>query len=331
MSGLKGSTTPPPHLPEGKQAPDSDLAWEQSLRSLKRKSLKMWLLISLFQWLAGLSQRSRMRIGAFLTHLTPWLIRKRIKIVRRNLELCFPELSPPARQALERQHLRALTQSFVDRSVFWFGSAQTIRELIHVTGHEQVAQLIAAHGSVMLLAPHFIGLDAAATRLTLEGPEGATMYTPQSNADIDALVRLGRARFNTVHLVSRRDGIRPLIRHIEQHLPIYYLPDMDFGRKGAVFVPFFGLDAATQTATAQIARKWQQPVLPVISEWDPQTGHYTITVRAPLTDFPGTDTLESATARLNVHIESWIRACPSQYYWVHRRFKTRPMGQTKLY
>ena len=331
MSGLKGSTTPPPQPPQGAQLSDSDLAWEQSLRSLKRKSLKMWLLISLFQWLAGLSQRSRMRIGAFLTHLTPWLIGKRIKIVRRNLELCFPEISRPARQALERQHLRALTQSFVDRSVFWFGAAHTIRELIHVTGHEQVSQLIATHGSVMLLAPHFIGLDAAATRLTLEGPEGATMYTPQSNADIDALVRLGRARFNTVHLVSRREGIRPLIRHIEHHLPIYYLPDMDFGRKGAVFVPFFGLEAATQTATAQIARKWQQPVLPVLSEWDPENGHYTITVRPPMTDFPGTDTLESATARLNIHIESWIRACPSQYYWVHRRFKTRPMGQSKLY
>ncbi len=331
MSRLNSSPPKSPHASQSDQALHCEHEWEQSIRALKYKSLKMWLLISLFQWLAGLSQQTRMRIGAFLTPLTPWLIRKRIKIVRRNLELCFPALSTQARQELRQQHLRALTQSFVDRSVFWFGSAQTIRSLIYVSGHEQVPDLIAAHGSVMLLAPHFIGLDAAATRLTLEGPEGATMYTPQSNADIDALVRLGRARFNTVHLVSRRDGIRPLIRYIEQHLPIYYLPDMDFGRKGAVFVPFFGLDAATQTATAQIARKWHQPVLPVVSEWDPKTGHYNVTVLPALTDFPGTDSLESATARLNLHIESWVKACPSQYYWVHRRFKTRPMGQTKLY
>jgi KDO2-lipid IV(A) lauroyltransferase len=323
MSRLKGLASQSPA--------DCDPDWEQAIASLKRKSLKMWLLISLFQGLAGLSQRSRMRIGALLTHLAPWLIRKRVKIVSRNLELCFPERSAAERQIMQQEHLRALTQSFVDRSVFWFGSAQTIRTLISVTGHEQVPKLLTAHGSVMLLAPHFIGLDAAATRLTLEGPEGATMYTPQSNADIDALVRLGRARFNTIHLVSRRDGIRPLIRYIEQHLPIYYLPDMDFGRKGAVFVPFFGLEAATQTATAQIARKWHQPVLPVVSQWDPLTGHYTVTVHPPLKDFPGIDSLESATARLNLHIESWIRDCPSQYYWVHRRFKTRPMGQSKLY
>lgn len=291
----------------------------------------MWLLISVFQWLAQRSQTWRMRIGAALSRVAPWFIPKRIRIVERNLALCFSDWTPQARQKLLREHIRALTQSFVDRSVFWFGSPQAIRDLISVNGHEQVPALIAQHGSVMLLAPHFIGLDAAATRLTLEGPEGATMYTPQSHPDIDALVRLGRARFNAVHLVSRRDGIRALIRYIEQHLPIYYLPDMDFGRRGAVFVPFFGLAAATQTATAQIARKWRQPVLPVISTWDPATGHYKVTIAPPLADFPGSDTLESATARLNQHIESWVRNCPSQYYWVHRRFKTRPTGQTKLY
>ena len=312
-------------------AAQDEAAWQLAINALKHKSFNMWLLISVFQWLAHRSQKTRMRLGACLTKLAPWLIAKRLKIVTRNLELCFPEMTARQRQALMQKHIRALTQSFVDRSVFWFGSAETIRTLIRVSGHEQVPGLIAAHGSVMLLAPHFIGLDAAATRLTLEGPEGATMYTPQSNADIDALVRLGRARFNTIHLVSRRDGIRPLIRYIEQHLPIYYLPDMDFGRKGAVFVPFFGLEAATQTATAQIARKWHQPVLPVVSKWDPQTGHYTVTVQAPLADFPGHDSLESATARLNLHIESWIKECPSQYYWVHRRFKTRPLGQAKLY
>ena len=331
MSDLNasGSQSTPPNPQD--QTPLGEVAWQQAIETLKHKTFKMWLLISLFQWLAGLSQQTRMRIGAFLTRLTPWLIPKRIKIVTRNLELCFPELTADQRLEMRQKHLRALTQSFVDRSVFWFGSADTIRSLISVCGHEQVPGLIAHHGSVMLLAPHFIGLDAAATRLTLEGPTGATMYTPQSNADIDMLVRLGRARFNTIHLVSRRDGIRPLIRYIEQHLPVYYLPDMDFGRKGAVFVPFFGVGAATQTATAQIARKWHQPVLPVVSAWDPETGHYSVTVQPPLADFPGTDSLETATARLNLHIEAWIKDCPSQYYWVHRRFKTRPLGQPKLY
>ena len=317
--------------PPSDQHAAAQLTRDQAIDALKHQSPGLWALISLFQWLARRSQRTRMRFGAALTSVAPWLLAKRLRIVRRNLELCFPELTARARKDLLHKHVRALIQSFVDRSVFWFGTPETIRSLIQVSGHEHIPALIAQHGSVMLLAPHFVGLDAAATRLTLEGPEGATMYTPQSNPQIDALVRLGRARFNQVHLVSRREGIRPLIRYIEQHLPIYYLPDMDFGRKGAVFVPFFGLEAATQTATAQIARKWKLPVLPVVCLWDPVTGRYDVQVHPPMTDFPGEDTLLAATARLNAHIESWVRACPSQYYWVHRRFKTRPIGQTKLY
>ncbi len=319
------------HGPTAQRASDPSPAWEQGIEQLRRRSLKMRVLIGVFEALASLSQASRLRLGAILSRLSPWLIPRRVQIVRRNIDLCFAQLPAAARNDLLRQHLRALTQSFIDRSVFWFGSPEAIRTLVSVTGHEQVAGLVARYGSVMLLAPHFVGLDAAATRLTMEGPEGATMYTPQNNPDIDTLVRLSRARFNTVHLVSRREGIRPLIRYIDQHMPIYYLPDMDFGRKGAVFVPFFGLAAATQTATAQIARKWKLPVLPVTCLWNPQTGHYQVRVHAPLTDFPGEDSLEDATARLNRHIEAWIQECPSQYYWVHRRFKTRPMGQAKIY
>ena len=305
--------------------------WDQALDRLRRKSLRMRLLIGVFGYVANLSLHKRLRIGAVLAKLSPWLIGRRVAIVERNLELCFPERSAAERRAMQSAHLRALAQSFVDRSVFWFGSPETIREMITVTGHEQVPGLIAQHGSVLLLAPHFVGLDAAATRLTMQGPEGATLYSPQSNPDIDALVRLGRSRFNVVHLVSRRDGIRALLRYINDHLPVYYLPDMDFGRRGAVFAPFFGLGAATQTSTAQIAGKWKLPVLPVLCFWDAVTGHYHVEVRAPLADFPGDDSPEAATVRLNRHIEGWVREHPEQYYWVHRRFKTRPAGQAKLY
>lgn len=312
--------------------------WTQAIQALRQRSFKMRLLIGLFEWLASCSTQTRLRIGAALTWVTTLLVRRRVRIVQRNIDLCFPELSAGERKQIVHDHLRALTQSFVDRSVFWFGTADQVCTLISSKGHQQVAGLIAQHGAVMLLAPHFIALDAAATRLTYEGPEGATMYSPQRDLDIDELVRLGRSRFNTVHLISRRDGIRSLLRYINEHMPIYYLPDMDFGRKGAVFVPFFGVQAATQTATAQISRKWNLPVLPVHCFWDPKTGHYSVEVGAPLEDFPNLpgvspedDSLEAATARLNQHLESWVRRCPSQYYWVHRRFKTRPEGEPKIY
>jgi KDO2-lipid IV(A) lauroyltransferase len=122
-----------------------------------------------------------------------------------------------------------------------------------------------------------------------------------------------------------------MVRHLRAGRPLYYLPDMDFGRAGSVFVPFFGVPAATLLATAQLARKWQAALVPVIDFWDPATGRYRVEVLPALADFPGEDSLEDATARLNREIEAWVRRCPSQYYWVHRRFKTRPEGEPSLY
>ncbi len=280
---------------------------------------------------------ARMPVGCrlWLGALTGWfacrIARRRMQIVLRNLALCFPNMTQRQRAHMAAQHMRALVQTFLDRGVFWFGSPEQIKELVSLSGQSRIADTLAKHDAIMLLAPHFIGLDAAATRLTMEGPTGATIYTPQRDPEIDALVRAGRARFNQVYLVNRKEGVRPLIRHIQNHIPIYYLPDMDFGRQGAVFVPFFGIPASTQTATAQLARKFNMPVLPVLCFWNPTTGHYHVEVRAPIHDFPGSDDLTDATARLNQHIETWVRECPSQYYWVHRRFKTRPPGEPKLY
>ncbi|ARP84048.1 acyltransferase [Bordetella genomosp. 8] len=293
--------------------------------------IKHRALVALFSWFGRVSPATRLRAGAILTWFTLLFARRRRRIVRINLDLCFPDESPETRRRWLRQHFRALCQSVVDRGVLWYGTPEAIRDMVTVSGHEEFLRLGREKQPLILLAPHFVGLDVAATRLTMESPTGATMYTPQRDPDVDAIVRAGRQRFNEVHLVSRKEGVRGLIRHLREARPVYYLPDMDFGREGAVFVPFFGVQAATIPATAQIARKWHTPVIPVIEFWDPDTGRYHVDVLPALEDFPGTDTLEEATARLNRELETWVRRCPSQYYWVHRRFKTRPPGEAKVY
>ena len=294
-------------------------------------TFKTRALTGLFTWFARLRPSSRQRAGAFVGWLALRFAKSRVRIVRKNLDLCFPDVTPDQREQWVREHFRALGQSLVDRGVLWFGSPEAIREMVSQTGAERINALAASGRPVILLAPHFIGLDAAATRLTMEVPSGATMYTSQSDPDVDAIVRAGRARFNEVFLVERKDGIRDLIRHFRDARPVYYLPDMDFGRNGSVFVPFFGIQTATLVATAQLARKWNAAVLPILDFWDPATGKYHVEVLPELADFPGGDSLEDATARLNREIEGWVRRCPSQYYWVHRRFKTRPPGEAKFY
>lgn len=295
--------------------------------------LKTWLLVGLLRWFARMSHPARQRAGRVAAWLALKLAGRRVRIVRRNLELCFPEASAETRERWVREHFRALGQSLVDRGVLWYGSPDAIRDMISLQGCEYISDLLKQDKPALILAPHFIALDAIATRLTMEMTgqyhEAATMYTPQRDPVIDAVTLRGRGRFNTIHLVSRHNGVRDLVRYLRNGLPVYYLPDMDFGTEGSAFVPFFGISTATLTATAQLARK--AAVIPAIGYWDPATGRYSIEVHPPLADFPGAGTLEEATARLNREIETWIRRCPSQYYWVHRRFKTRPEGEPPLY
>ena len=277
------------------------------------------------------STAARLRWGRFLGWLTPRLLRSRAHIVRVNLERCFPGLSPSERDALARRHFRLLAQSFVDRGLCWFGAPERIMNTVELHGEHHLQALLDQGRRILMFAPHFIALDAAATRLTLFLKESATLYTRQSDADVDEIVRLGRGRFNQVHLVSRHDGVRGLIRHLRKGIPVYYLPDMDFGRQGAIFVPFFGIPAATIPATAQIARAWDAAVVPIVSRLDEASGRYTVDVLAPLEDFPGDDDMDQATQRINELLEQWVRRDPVQYYWVHRRFKTRPQRSEKKF
>ncbi len=292
---------------------------------------KQKFLTSIFSYFGRCSDATRLRWGRVLGWLSARLLRSRAHIVRTNLALCFPGLDEPQRQAMLARHFRLLAQSMIDRGLIWFGSPERILETIRINGLDHLDALLKAKRRIILLAPHFIGLDAAATRLTLFLKESATLYTPQSNADVDTIVREGRGRFNTVHLISRRDGVRGLIRQLRAGVPVYYLPDMDFGLDGAAFVPFFGIQAATLLTTAQIAKNWDAAVVPIVSRLNAETGQYQVDVLPALEDFPGDQTLEEATARINGLIESWIRPDPAQYYWVHRRFKTRPEGEPRPY
>lgn len=292
---------------------------------------KLALLRGLFRYLGNRPYPTRRRWAAVLGWLAPHVLRSRAHIVRTNLALCFPERSPQDLELWLKHHFQLLAQSVVDRGLCWFGPASTIINTTPITGLHHLETLLHEQRRIILLAPHFIGLDAAATRLTLFLRESATLYTRQRDPAVDQMVREGRGRFNTVHLIGRHDGVRGLVRRLRSGVPVYYLPDMDFGIDGAAFVPFFNIKAATLTTTAQLAGNWNAAVVPVISRLDLKTGRYHIQVMEPLPEFPGNATVQQATQRLNALIEEWVRVDPAQYYWVHRRFKTRPDGEERFY
>ena len=254
----------------------------------------------------------------------------RRRIALRNLELCFPELSRTEGRALARQHFGWLGRSLLERGLLWYAPRERLLRLIQVEGDVGFAER--SERPVMWLVPHFVALDVvgAASQLLQSRPV-ATIYQAQSNAYFDRVLREGRSRFGQGAIFSRRDGLHPLMRAIrEQGMLFANLPDMDFGRREAVFVPFFGVPAATLLAPSRLARALGMAVQPVVAELLPGGQGWRVRFLEPLADWPSDDA-EADMARMNRWIESEVRRNPAQYLWVHKRFKTRPEGEPSVY
>lgn len=278
----------------------------------------LWLLHWLpMAWLAA--------CGRWLGRLLYRVGHERRHVVLTNLGLCFPQWSEEERSALARRHFEAFGRSFLERGLLWWGAPERIRRLVRVEGGEHLATQ--QDRPLILLVPHFVGLDAAWTRLSMDR-DMCSIYANQKNPLFNTVLYRGRRRFGDPSLFSRQEGVRPAIKAMKAGKPFFYLPDLDYGRREAVFVPFFGVPAATITGLSRLARLSGARVIPVITRMN--DAGYVIEIAAPWTDFPGAD-VESDTALMNARIEAMVRELPDQYYWVHKRFKTRPPGKNKLY
>jgi KDO2-lipid IV(A) lauroyltransferase len=280
----------------------------------------MWLLHWLPLPLLG-------RFGSGIGSLLFMLLKKRRHIALTNLRLCMPELSEQQRVALARQHFQSYSRSVWERAILWWAPESRLRRLIRVEPGVPLAQLQA--GPVILLCPHFVSLDVAGVAVMLESSL-CSMYVAQKNKVFDAVLRRGRSRFRPVQLVSRKEGIKPIIRAMREHLPYFMLPDMDFGAKDAEFVPFFGIPAATLTAPGRIAATTGAAVIPVVATFLPGYAGWKVTFYPAWENFPGDD-MAAAARRMNAFIEERVREAPAEYFWTHKRFKTRPEGEPSPY
>jgi Kdo2-lipid IVA lauroyltransferase/acyltransferase len=156
------------------------------------------------------------------------------------------------------------------------------------------------------------------------------MYSNQKDPIINDLLRRHRSRFRPIRLFSRQDGIRPVIREMRKGLPFYYLPDQDYGPRDSLFVPFFGVPAATITGLSRVAQLSRARVVPTVTRMLPGGQGYEVRVYPPWKDFPSGDDAADAR-RMNAFIEERILEMPEQYNWVHKRFKTRPPGEARFY
>lgn len=265
-------------------------------------------------------------LGSGLGWLLYRVVGSRRHVLLTNLRVCFPALTEAEREAMARESFVRFAQAWLDRSWLWHRSATCIQARVQLTG--EVPSLLQAQPTV-LFAPHFVGLDVGWTALTMALPlRFTTIFTPQSNATVDAWVAQGRLRFGQVRLFSREDGVKPIVSALRDNEVLYLLPDMNFGPSESIFVPFYGEPAATVPSLSRFAKLGRARVMPVTTRMTP-TG-YEVVVHPAWTDFPTHD-VEADTALMNQRLETLINTMPAQYFWVHKRFKTRPPGAPELY
>jgi KDO2-lipid IV(A) lauroyltransferase len=269
------------------------------------------------------------RLGQALGGLLYKVAGRRRRIALRNLACCFPEMTQEEREALALRHFRSLACAFLDFSRLWWADEATLRARHTLHGADRYEALMASGQPIVVLGYHCVGIEAAGARLAIDYRMTA-FYMEQSNKVMDERMVRARTRFVQPLLIKKGDSARKMVQAIRSGAPAYYLPDMDFGARDSVFVPFFGVPAATLTGLARIVRLAGAVVMPCVTFQRQDGSGYDTTLGEPWRDYPSGDDAVDAR-RMNAWLEEVVRQAPEQYYWVHKRFKTRPPGEASIY
>ncbi|QKO22857.1 lysophospholipid acyltransferase family protein [Rhodoferax sp. BAB1] len=278
------------------------------------------------RWIARLPLGWVRALGTLVGWVLYVLAVPRRRVVMRNLALCFPQHPLAQRRRWALECFVYFAQAWFDRSWLWNGPVDVLRGRLRIVGAVQELQ---GQEPTVIFAPHFFGLDAAGTAINHQiGRPMVSIYTPQRSEAVDQWLHDGRRRFGNLQLFYRDQGVKALIAALREGALLYLLSDMNFGPEESIFVPFYGVPAATVPSLPRFARLGRAKVVPVTARITPQG--YDIEVHPAWRDYPGSD-VEADTAYMNRWLEGVINTMPSQYYWVHKRFKTRPAGEPPVY
>lgn len=289
----------------------------------------LWLGLGLLWLVVRLPYRVLLALGRLLGCAMYWCMPERRRIAQVNLELCFPQWSAERREEVLRANFASNGIALFEMAMAWWWPKKRLARLAHIEGLEHLEQARTAGQGAVLMSLHFTTLELGAAllgqRATIDG-----MYREHGNAAFDFVQRHGRERHNADAVAIEREDVRAMFKSLRAGRAIWYAPDQDYGRKASVFVPLFGVQAATVTATSTFARLGKARVIPFTQTRLPGGQGYKLTVHPPLEGFPTPDEVADAL-RINQWVEQAILQQPEQYMWVHRRFKTRPEGEERPY
>ncbi len=279
-----------------------------------------WIGIGLLRASCLLPYRAQIGLGKAFGRLGHRLVPKRRAIVRRNLALAFPELSEEERNAIALRHFESLGASAMELALARWGSDEKHRKLTRIEGVEHVEKAVSEGRGIIFLSAHFTTLDLSGRVLKMNCPPFDLVFRSFRNELLTEFVR-------TTREVSGRDtieksDIKRMVRSLRKGTPVWYAPDQSYNRKQSAVIPFFGVPAMTNIATSTLARLGKAVTLPYLPRRLPEGG-YLITIKPPIENFPSDDPVED-TKKYVAILEEFIRLCPDQYYWVHRKYKNLP-------
>ncbi len=294
---------------------------------LSPKYWPTWLALGLVRLITLLPLKILALLGHGLGMLAYYLGASRRRIALKNIQACFPEWSLAECERINKRHFSLVGQSVFTVPANMWVSKSRFEKRVTITERSHYDRALQEGQNIILLLPHFIGFDTAGFIVSMER-DATSMYQYAKNALMDEVVKRGRMRYGGV-LIERKAPLRSIIKAIRKGTPFVYLPDQDAGRKG-LFVPFFHTPASTIPALGKFAKLGNAVVIPVMSKVKPYGGGYEVSFGEPMADFPSGDDVADTTA-MNKAIEAMVRAAPEQYFWVHKRFKTRPPEETEKF
>ncbi|WP_034917405.1 MULTISPECIES: kdo(2)-lipid IV(A) palmitoleoyltransferase [Erwinia] len=287
-----------------------------------------WIGLAILFLLVQLPFPFLQKLGAWMGRTSMRFLKRRVRITRRNLELCFPDM--PAEQLEHRieKNFESLGMGLLETGMAWFWSDRRVRRWFNVNGLHNLTAAQKNGRGVLIIGVHFMSLELGGRAMGLCQPMMA-LYRPHNNKLMEWVQTKGRTRSNKA-MINRRD-LRGMVQALKQGEAVWFAPDQDYGPKGSVFAPLFAVpQAATTSGTWMLARMAQPAMVTVVLIRNEDGSGYELVIQPELKDYPIEDE-QHAAAFMNKVIEREIMRAPEQYMWLHRRFKTRPTGTHSLY
>ena len=287
----------------------------------------IWLALGLLRLVCLLPHKARLSIGFALGRLGHRLISSRRAITRRNIELCFPDLSAAERDAMALAHFESLGASFIEMGIGRWASDKELLSLVEIEGVEHLQTHVEDNKGIILLSAHFTTMDMSGRVLSMHCPPFDAVYRKSENAVFTEILRSSRER-SARRAIEKRD-IKSMVRSLRERTPVWYAPDQSYQGKQSAVLPFFGIDCMANTATTTLARLGRAVAVPFFPR-RLENGHYLLSLQPALQNFPSDDAAVD-TMQYHAVLERQIRRAPEQYYWIHKKFKNRPSPLPNVY